>query len=52
LTRRIITFTKVGGRCRRDEEEHRQQLYKAPDIAAHCKEASLGHFEIDGSIEI
>jgi SAM-dependent methyltransferase len=37
LTRRIITFTKVDARYRRDEEEHRQRLYKAPDIAAQLR---------------
>ncbi|MDJ0716129.1 MAG: methyltransferase domain-containing protein [Prochloraceae cyanobacterium] len=32
LTRRIITFRKVGEYYRRDEEIHRQQLYKGADI--------------------
>jgi SAM-dependent methyltransferase len=32
LTRRIISFRKVGEDYRRDEEVHRQQLYKAKDI--------------------
>ncbi len=33
LTRRIITFRRVGEYYRRDEEIHHQQLYKATDIA-------------------
>ncbi len=33
LTRRIITFRKVGENYRRDEEIHRLQLYKSTDIA-------------------
>ncbi|OUL32631.1 class I SAM-dependent methyltransferase [Nostoc sp. 106C] len=33
LTRRIISFRKVGEYYRRDDEVHYQQLYKATDIA-------------------
>ncbi|NEP01606.1 MAG: class I SAM-dependent methyltransferase [Symploca sp. SIO2E9] len=33
LTRRIITFRKVGEYYRRDDEVHQQQLYKATDVA-------------------
>jgi SAM-dependent methyltransferase len=33
LTRRIITFRRVGKFYRRDEELHRQRLYTAADIA-------------------
>ncbi|MBD2772292.1 class I SAM-dependent methyltransferase [Iningainema tapete] len=33
LTRRIITFRKIGEHYRRDDEVHQQQLYKATDIA-------------------
>lgn len=33
LTRRIITFRKVGEYYRRDDEVHQQRLYKATDIA-------------------
>jgi SAM-dependent methyltransferase len=33
LTRRIISFRKVGENYRRDDEVHYQQLYKATDIA-------------------
>jgi SAM-dependent methyltransferase len=33
LIRRIITFRKVGQYYRRDSEVHRQQLYKATDVA-------------------
>ncbi|QIR37720.1 class I SAM-dependent methyltransferase [Tolypothrix sp. PCC 7910] len=34
LTRRIITFRKVGEHYRRDDEIHYQQLYTAEDIAS------------------
>ncbi len=33
LTRRIITFRKVGEYYRRDNEVHHQRLYKATDVA-------------------
>lgn len=33
LTRRIITFRQVGEYYRRDDEVHRQQLYRAAEIA-------------------
>ena len=34
LTRRIISFRKIGGRYRRSEEIHRLQLYRAAEIVA------------------
>ena len=34
LTRRIVTFRKVDGCYRRDEENHRLQLYQGTDVAA------------------
>ncbi|ARV63244.1 SAM-dependent methyltransferase [Nostocales cyanobacterium HT-58-2] len=37
LTRRIITFRKVGEHYRRDDEVHRQQLYKAADVTAKLR---------------
>lgn len=37
LTRRIITFRKVGEHYRRDDEVHRQRLYKAADIAEELR---------------
>jgi hypothetical protein len=33
LTRRIVTFRKVGGTCRRHEETHAQQLYPGTKVA-------------------
>jgi len=33
LTRRIVTFRKVGDSYRRHEETHRQQLYRATEVA-------------------
>ncbi|HAG81458.1 MAG TPA: class I SAM-dependent methyltransferase [Cyanobacteria bacterium UBA12227] len=38
LTRRIITFRKIGDYYRRDEELHRQRLYKAKDIAIELRQ--------------
>ncbi|HXG64800.1 MAG TPA: class I SAM-dependent methyltransferase [Blastocatellia bacterium] len=37
FTRRIITFRKVGADYRRDDEIHRQRLYKAADIARELR---------------
>lgn len=34
LTRKIITFRKVGEHYRRDDEIHRQQLYRVADVVA------------------
>lgn len=41
LTRRIITFRKVGEHYRRDDEVHRQQLYKATDIAEELRQVGF-----------
>ncbi|MEQ8757430.1 MAG: class I SAM-dependent methyltransferase [Coleofasciculus sp. G1-WW12-02] len=41
LTRRIITFRKVGKYYRRDEEVHRQQLYQATDIAEQLRQVGF-----------
>jgi SAM-dependent methyltransferase len=41
LTRRIITFRKVGECYRRDEEVHRQQLYQATDIAEQLRQVGF-----------
>lgn len=38
LTRRIITFRREGTQYRRDEETHRQQLYKAEEIAKQLRQ--------------
>lgn len=38
LTRRIITFRKVGEYYRRDEEVHCQQLYQATDLAEELRQ--------------
>lgn len=38
LTRRIITFRRIGEYYRRDEEVHYQRLYKAIDIAQALEE--------------
>jgi SAM-dependent methyltransferase len=37
LTRRIITFRKVGEHYRRDDEVHRQRLYEATDLAEELR---------------
>jgi SAM-dependent methyltransferase len=37
LTRRIVTFRKVGEHYRRADEVHRQQLYKATDVAEELR---------------
>ena len=44
LTRRIITFRKVGEHYRRDDEVHRQQLYKAADVTAKLRQVG---FEVE-----
>jgi SAM-dependent methyltransferase len=41
LTRRIITFRKVGEYYRRDEEIHAQQLYNAADIAKELEQVGF-----------
>ncbi|MEQ9623158.1 class I SAM-dependent methyltransferase [Coleofasciculus chthonoplastes] len=41
LTRRIITFRKVGEYYRRDEEVHRQQLYQGTDIAKQLRQVGF-----------
>jgi SAM-dependent methyltransferase len=41
LTRRIISFREVGGSYRRDEEVHRQQLYKSTDVAGELRRAGF-----------
>jgi SAM-dependent methyltransferase len=47
LTRRIITFRKVGEYYRRDDEVHCQQLYKAADVTA--KLCQVG-FEVETTL--
>ena len=41
LTRRIITFRKIGEYYRRDEEIHRQRLYERKDIENKLKEVGF-----------
>jgi SAM-dependent methyltransferase len=41
LTRRIITFRKVGEYYRRDEEIHRQLLYNAAEIANELRQVGF-----------
>jgi SAM-dependent methyltransferase len=41
LTRRIITFMKVGKRWRRGEEIHRQRLYKRTEVQGLLKAAGF-----------
>ncbi|MCC5602295.1 class I SAM-dependent methyltransferase [Nostoc favosum] len=41
LTRRIITFRKVGEHYRRDDEVHYQQLYEATDIAEKLRQVGF-----------
>lgn len=41
LKRRIITFRKVDEHYRRDEEVHRQQLYKAADVTAKLRQVGI-----------
>lgn len=44
LTRRIITFRKVGEHYRRDDEVHRQRLYKATDVERELRQVG---FQVD-----
>ena len=54
LTRRIVTFRKVGQVYRKSEEIHRQQLYRSTEVAAELRNAgfrvrtlrSYGDFEL------
>lgn len=54
LTRRIVTFRKIGEYYRRDEEIHRQRLYAPGEIANELKEIgfqvqisrSYGHYTL------
>lgn len=41
LTRRIITFRKVGEHYKRDDEVHHLQLYEATDIASELNEVGF-----------
>ncbi len=41
LTRRIISFRKVGNHYRRDDELHRQRLYKSIDVAKELRRAGF-----------
>lgn len=41
LTRRISTFRKVGESYRRDDEVHRQRLYRAPEVAGKLRWAGF-----------
>lgn len=41
LTRRIISFRKVGNHYRRETELHRQRLYKSADIAKELRRAGF-----------
>ena len=41
LTRRIITFRKVGEHYRRDDEVHRLRLYEATDIAEELRQVGF-----------
>ena len=41
LTRRMITFRKVGKLYRRDEEAHRLRLYKGSEIAGELRRAGF-----------
>ena len=42
LTRRIISFRKVGELYRRAVEVHRQRLYKATDVAEELRQVGFG----------
>jgi SAM-dependent methyltransferase len=54
LTRRIVTFRKVGEHYRRADEVHRQQLYKATNVAEELRRVgfrvrtmrSYGHYRL------
>lgn len=41
LTRRIISFRKVGEQYRRSDEVHRQQLYKSTDIVTELRQVGF-----------
>lgn len=41
LTRRIISFRKVGEQYRRSDEIHRQQLYKSTDIVRELRQVGF-----------
>ena len=41
LTRRIVTFRKVGRSFRRREETHRVRLYRGPEVAAKLRDAGF-----------
>lgn len=41
LTRRIVSFRRVGEYYRRDDEVHRQRLYKSPEIAGKLRRAGF-----------
>ena len=41
LTRRIVTFRKDGERYRRDDELHRQRLFKATDMTSELRRAGF-----------
>ncbi|HET7477927.1 MAG TPA: class I SAM-dependent methyltransferase [Rubrobacteraceae bacterium] len=41
LTRRISTFRQVGESYRRDDETHRQRLYRAPEVAGELRRAGF-----------
>ena len=41
LTRRIISFRKVGNHYRRETELHRQRLYKSTDVAKELREVGF-----------
>jgi SAM-dependent methyltransferase len=45
LTRRIITFRKVGEQYRRDDEVHRLRLYKVAEVAEQLRQAGF-HIEV------
>jgi SAM-dependent methyltransferase len=41
LTRRIISFRKVGKHYRRDEETHRLRLFRAADLTAELRQTGF-----------
>src|SRR5262249_16441113 len=47
LTRRIISFRKVGSLFRRDEEVHRLQLYKRSDVLKELRAAGFRAHTLD-----
>jgi len=48
LTRRIITFRKVGKLYQRDEEVHRQQLYQTSEIVRQLEQCGFQVRVMDG----